>query len=136
VVRAFSESFRADVISNHSCCDVRMDQRSTKRKLPAHNPRSARSRLVVVEVYTIVSRKQLPRMAFSTYFTVGCEELGNLLCGRYRTSSVMTVKFVNFAFPNDVVMAQSVASRPVAIKTRPMRRTLCLASKVHQRSPR
>ena len=52
------------------------------------------------------------------------------------TSSEVTWKEIKRALPNDVVIAQSVASRPVAIKTLPMRRTLCLASKVHQRSPR
>ena len=52
------------------------------------------------------------------------------------TSSVVTWKLTSRALPNDVVIAQSVASRPVAINTRPMRRTLCLASNVHQRSPR
>jgi hypothetical protein len=52
------------------------------------------------------------------------------------TSSVVTWKLINRALPNDVVIAQSVASRPVATNTRPMRRALCLASNVHHRFPR
>jgi hypothetical protein len=52
------------------------------------------------------------------------------------TSSEVTWKEIKRALPKDVVIAQSVASRPVAIRTRPMRRALCLASNVHQRSPR
>ena len=43
-----------------------------------------------------------------------------------RTSSVVTWKLVSLARPNEVVIAQSVASRPVAISTRPMRRTVRL----------
>jgi hypothetical protein len=38
------------------------------------------------------------------------------------TSSDTTEKNFNGAFPNDVVMATSVASRPVAMRTRPIRR--------------
>src|ERR1019366_6094716 len=52
------------------------------------------------------------------------------------TSSVTTVKLFSQAVPNDVVIATSAASRPVAISTRPIRGTLLRASKVHQRSSR
>jgi hypothetical protein len=40
------------------------------------------------------------------------------------TSSVTTTNLVSEVWPKEVVMAQSVASRPVAIKTRPMRGAL------------
>src|SRR6266852_4288550 len=49
------------------------------------------------------------------------------------TSSVTTVNPVRLAIPNEVVMATSEASRPVAISTRPMRGWLWRASNVHQR---
>jgi hypothetical protein len=49
------------------------------------------------------------------------------------TSSVTTVNPVRFAIPNEVVMATSEASRPVAISTRPIRGCVWRASKVHQR---
>src|SRR5450432_744603 len=52
------------------------------------------------------------------------------------TSSVMTVKLVSQPLPNEVVIATSAASRPVAIKTRPIRGLLLRASNVHQRSCR
>src|ERR1035438_8472217 len=51
-------------------------------------------------------------------------------------SSVMTENRLRLAIPNEVVMATSEASRPVAMSTRPMRGWLWRASKVHQRSPR
>ena len=54
----------------------------------------------------------------------------------YRTSSVVTVKYDSLAWPNEVVMATSVASMPVPSSTRPMRCALCRASHVHQRSSR
>src|ERR1700723_44014 len=47
------------------------------------------------------------------------------------TSSVTTVKFFNQAVPNEVVIATSAASRPVAISTRPIRGALLRASNVH-----
>jgi predicted nucleic acid-binding protein len=51
-------------------------------------------------------------------------------------SSVTTANFFSHDLPKEVVMATSAASRPVAIKTRPIRGILCLASNVHQRLPR
>ena len=42
-------------------------------------------------------------------------------CHSPETSSVTTVNPVRFAIPNEVVMATSEASRPVAISTRPIR---------------
>ena len=52
------------------------------------------------------------------------------------TSSVNTLNPVNWHGPNEVDIATSVASRPRAIRMRPMRGTLCRASNVYQRSPR
>ena len=52
------------------------------------------------------------------------------------TSSVMILNFTNLVSPNVVVIAQSAASRPRAIKMRPMRGVLWRASKVNQRPPR
>ena len=52
------------------------------------------------------------------------------------TSSVTTVKFFSHVVPNEVVIATSAASRPVAISTRPIRGLLLRASNVHQRSSR
>ena len=52
------------------------------------------------------------------------------------TSSVMTVKPLNVAGPKMVESATSVASRPRAITTRPMRGLLWRASNVYQRPPR
>ena len=43
---------------------------------------------------------------------------------------------LQFGAPNPVDKATSVASRPVAMRMRPIRGTLCRASKVYQRSPR
>ncbi len=47
------------------------------------------------------------------------------------TSSAITVKRVRLAAPNEVVMATSEASRPVAISTRPIRGMLLRASNIH-----
>src|SRR5580700_3077396 len=50
--------------------------------------------------------------------------------------SVTTVKCVRLAIPKEVVMATSEASRPAAIRTRPMRGWLLRASKAHHRFSR
>jgi hypothetical protein len=52
------------------------------------------------------------------------------------TSSVNTLKPASFPGPNEVTIATSVASRPRAIKIRPMRGVLWRASNVYQRPPR
>ena len=52
------------------------------------------------------------------------------------TSSVITLKPASVHGPNDVTIATSVASRPRAIKMRPMRGLLWRASNVYQRPPR
>ena len=52
------------------------------------------------------------------------------------TSSVQTLKLASVLGPNVVAMATSIASRPLAINTRPIRGTLLRASKVYQRPPR
>ncbi len=52
------------------------------------------------------------------------------------TSSVITLKPTIVHGPNEVTMATSVASRPRAIRMRPMRGVLWRASKVYQRPPR
>jgi hypothetical protein len=52
------------------------------------------------------------------------------------TSSVTILNCTSLVWPNVVVIAQSAASRPRAIKTRPMRGVLWRASKVNQRPPR
>ena len=51
------------------------------------------------------------------------------------TSSVTTSNLTSSAAPKLVEIATSVASRPVAISTRPMRGRLCRASKVYHRPP-
>ncbi len=51
------------------------------------------------------------------------------------TSSVTTLKPASVWGPNEVTIATSVASRPRAIRMRPMRGSLCRASNVYQRSP-
>src|ERR1043165_5797870 len=51
-------------------------------------------------------------------------------------SSLMMKNFFSFALPKFVVSATSAASRPRAMTMRPMRGTLCRASKVYQRPPR
>jgi hypothetical protein len=52
------------------------------------------------------------------------------------TSSVHTLKLASTLGPNVVAMATSMASRPLAISTRPIRGTLLRGSKVYQRPPR
>ena len=52
------------------------------------------------------------------------------------TSSVITSKPARVHGPNEVTIATSVASRPRAIKMRPMRGLLWRASNVYQRPPR
>jgi Quinolinate synthetase A protein len=52
------------------------------------------------------------------------------------TSSVNTLKPASMHGPNEVTIATSVASRPRAIKIRPMRGLLWRASNVYQRPPR
>ena len=52
------------------------------------------------------------------------------------TSSVITLKPASTLGPNEVEIATSVASRPRAIRMRPMRGMLCRASNVYQRPPR
>jgi hypothetical protein len=56
--------------------------------------------------------------------------------GAATSSSVTTKKRRKSACPNEVVMATSEASRPVAIRTRPIRDWLLRASNVHQRPSR
>ena len=51
-------------------------------------------------------------------------------------SSVITLKLASVQGPNEVTIATSVASRPRAIRMRPMRGMLCRASNVYQRRPR
>jgi hypothetical protein len=51
-------------------------------------------------------------------------------------SSVQTLKLTRVLGPNVVAMATSMASRPLAISTRPIRGMLLRASKVYQRPPR
>src|SRR5215475_15178571 len=53
-----------------------------------------------------------------------------------RTSSVITLKAASVHGPNEVTIATSVASRPRAIRMRPMRGLLWRASNVYQRPPR
>ena len=50
-------------------------------------------------------------------------------------SSVQTLKLTRVLGPNVVAMATSMASRPLAISTRPIRGMLLRASKVYQRPP-
>jgi hypothetical protein len=52
------------------------------------------------------------------------------------TSWVTTLKLASVHGPNEVTIATSVASRPRAIRMRPMRGLLWRASNVYQRSPR
>ena len=52
------------------------------------------------------------------------------------TSSVITLKPASVQGPKEVTIATSVASRPRAIRMRPMRGTLLRGSKVYQRPPR
>jgi len=52
------------------------------------------------------------------------------------TSSVQTLKLTSVLGPNVVAMATSIASRPLAIRTRPIRGTLLRGSNVYQRPPR
>src|SRR3977135_153363 len=72
-------------------------------------------------------------VALGQHFFIRGQKRQQNYCG---TSSLTTWKLSSLARPKEVVMAQSVASRPVAIKTRPMRGMLWRASRVHQRSPR
>ncbi len=58
------------------------------------------------------------------------------IAGYSVTSSVKTRKPASVHGPNDVTIATSVASRPRAIRMRPMRGTLLRGSKVYQRPPR
>src|SRR5580658_7170391 len=58
------------------------------------------------------------------------------LSTRACTSSVTTSNFLKYADPNEVVIATSAASRPVAISTRPILGVLCRASNVHHWSSR
>jgi hypothetical protein len=51
------------------------------------------------------------------------------------TSSVQTMKLTSVLGPNVVLIATSIASRPLAISTRPIRGTLFLGSKRYQRPP-
>ena len=52
------------------------------------------------------------------------------------TSSVITLKAASVQGPNEVKIATSVASRPRAIRMRPMRGSLWRASNVYQPPPR
>src|ERR1700730_8769092 len=54
----------------------------------------------------------------------------------YTSSSVQTLKLTSVLGPNVWVIGTSAASRPCAIRTRPMRGVLLRASKVYQRPPR
>lgn len=53
-----------------------------------------------------------------------------------KISSVITLKLASVHGPNEVTIATSVASRPRAIRMRPIRGMLWRASKVCQRPPR
>src|ERR1700724_428180 len=52
------------------------------------------------------------------------------------TSSVITLKPARVHGPNEITIATSVASRPRAIRMRPMRGTWLRGSKAYQRPPR
>ena len=58
------------------------------------------------------------------------------IAGTGVTSSVITLKPASVHGPNEVTIATSVASRPRAIRMRPMRGWLWRASNVYQRPPR
>ena len=64
------------------------------------------------------------------------QELTTAAASPEATSSVKTLKAASVWRPYDVVIATSVASRPRAIRMRPMRGVLWRASNVYQRSPR
>lgn len=67
----------------------------------------------------------------------GCEQLDrNSDTQADFTSSVQTLKLTSVLGPNVVLIATSIASRPLAISTRPIRGTLFRASKIYQRPPR
>ncbi len=70
---------------------------------------------------------------FRSFSTNGCYRAAAASVG---TSSVTTLKLASVHGPNSVTMATSVASRPRAIRMRPMRGLLWRASKVYQRPPR
>ena len=55
---------------------------------------------------------------------------------RHAASSVHTLKLINVLGPNVWVIGTSEASRPCAIKTRPIRGTLFRGSNICQRPPR
>jgi hypothetical protein len=67
---------------------------------------------------------------------VGAENRHVLVGAIDETSSVITLKPASMHGPNEVTIATSVASRPRAIKMRPMRGLLWRASNVYQRPPR
>jgi hypothetical protein len=50
-------------------------------------------------------------------------------------SSVITLNLVSWCGPNDAIMGMSAASRPRAIRMRPIRRALWRGSKVYHRPP-
>ena len=104
-------------------------------------PNSIRSVAVFNNVHwrkspTTLSRILRAKIDQARIFVPPCQDAAGKAPLLSLTSWEVTSNFVRSALPKEVVIATSVASRPTAISTRPMRGKLWRASKVHQRSSR
>jgi hypothetical protein len=98
---------------------------------PLLYPAELRDQLRAWRRHTIV-----PPAARSRLATLSPSPQRNAQTAAAGTSSVTTLNPASVQGPNEVEMATSVASRPRAIRMRPIRGVLCRASNVYQRSPR
>ena len=95
---------------------------------PEHHAMLAKSHRFRISVDRDVPHGQKPRL--------GLADLLNATFGEgHLTSSVQTVKPARVLGPNVLLIATSVASRPRAMSTRPIRGVLFRASNVCQRPP-
>ena len=98
-----------------------------------------RAAQVPVEEPSTASRAEEKRIAPATGTRFGAAAVENrhlLVAATDVTSSVIKLKPASMHGPNEVTMATSVASRPRAIRMRPILGLLCRASNVYQQPPR
>ena len=134
-LRTICEAWRESLAAHrqYEACDraaCRTRPRSGRRSASAAAPRGRRARTpddcISSARHSGMLDQQDARAARVHTLAVAAEMI----------SSVITLKLASVHGPNDVTIATSVASRPRAIRMRPMRGLLWRASNVYQRPPR
>lgn len=133
--RRFAKAKRSGIQSEASISGAALDSRSGLR--PAGNDPPGRLAEFAPPAQASGSREPIAGVAEK-----GNKDIKISLCQSLavwppgKISSVITLKLASVHGPNEVTIATSVASRPRAIRMRPIRGMLWRASKVCQRPPR